>query len=154
MGIQGVTRGCRGLQGVTRGYRGLQGVTRGDREWQGVTGELQRIIETFFCLERSQILFLGLFCIKIKVEEILNFWPKPWTNPFGKNSNFVGFWNRCFCCSERLVCYINLILGGYKGLQGVTRGYRGLQGLQGVTGDDKGLQGVKGGLQSSIETFF
>ena len=29
--------------------------------------------------------------------------------------------------------------GGDKGLQGVTRGYRG---LQGVTGGDKGLQGV------------
>ena len=66
MGIQGVTRGYRGLQGVTRGYRGLQGVTRGDRG-------LPRILETFFYLERSQILFLGLFCIKMKVEEISNF---------------------------------------------------------------------------------
>ena len=39
--------------------------------------------------------------------------------------------------------------GGYKGLQGVTRGEKGLQGvtrgkkgLQGVTWGDKGLQGV------------
>ena len=30
----------------------------------------------------------------------------------------------------------------YRGLQGITGGYRGLQGLQGVTGGDKGLQGV------------
>ena len=45
---------------------------------------LKRIIETVFYLERSQILFLGLFCIKIKVEEISNFLPKRWTNPFGK----------------------------------------------------------------------
>ena len=50
----------RGLQGVTGGYKLLQGVTRGDRG-------LQRIIETFFSLERSQILVLCLFCIKIKV---------------------------------------------------------------------------------------
>ena len=78
-GLQGVTRGYRGLQGVTRGYRGLQGVTRGDR---GLTRDyrgLQRIIETFFffkyrfILERSQILFLGLFCLKRKVKEISNF---------------------------------------------------------------------------------
>ena len=60
IGIQGVTRGCRGLQGVTGGHKGLQGDTRG-------------IIETFFEVERSQILFLGLFCIEIKVKEILNF---------------------------------------------------------------------------------
>ena len=31
------------------------------------------------------------------------------------------------------------VTGGYKGLQGVTKVYRG---LQGVTGGDKGLQGV------------
>ena len=30
--------------------------------------------------------------------------PKPWT--LCKNANFVGFWNRCFSCSERLVCYL------------------------------------------------
>ena len=29
MGIQGVTKGCRGLQGVTGGYKELQGVTGG-----------------------------------------------------------------------------------------------------------------------------
>ena len=51
-----MTGADKGLQGVTRGYMGLQ-----------------RIIETFFQLERCQILFLGLFCIKIKVEEISNF---------------------------------------------------------------------------------
>ena len=45
---------------------------------------LQRIIETFFFLERSQKVFLGLFCLKMKVEEISNFGPKRWTNPFGK----------------------------------------------------------------------
>ena len=73
MGIPGVTRGCRGLQWVTGGYKGSQGRSLGDKGLQGVTGGLQRIIETFFQLERSQILFLGLFCIKIKVEEISNF---------------------------------------------------------------------------------
>ena len=76
-----------GIQGVTRGYKWLQGVTRGHKGWHGVTGSyrgLKRIIETFFELQRSQILFLALFCIKVKVEEISNFWPKRWTNPFGK----------------------------------------------------------------------
>ena len=77
MRIQVVTWGYRWLQGVTRGYKGWQGVTRG---YSG----LQRIIETFFLLERSQILFFRLFCIKIKVEEISNFWSKRWTNTFGK----------------------------------------------------------------------
>ena len=43
-----------GLQGVTGGYKGLQGVTSGDK---GVTGGLQRIIETFFSLERSLYTF-------------------------------------------------------------------------------------------------
>ena len=87
MGIQGVTKGYRGLQGVTRGYRGLQGDTRGYKGLQGVTGVyngLQGVTKGllgiskdyrnfFFELERSQILFLGLFCIKIKVEGISNF---------------------------------------------------------------------------------
>ena len=73
IGIQGVTRGYRGLQGVTRGYRGLQGVTRVDRgATRGYRG-LKRIIETFFLLERSQIVFLGLFFFKRKVKEISNF---------------------------------------------------------------------------------
>ena len=77
MGIQGVTRDYRRLQGVTRGYKGLHGVTRrykrvtgGDKGLQGVTKDYRNF---FFELERSQILFLGLFCIKIKVEEISNF---------------------------------------------------------------------------------
>ena len=38
IGIQGVTRGCRGLQGVTGGYKGLQGMTGGDKGLKGVTG--------------------------------------------------------------------------------------------------------------------
>ena len=77
----------------------------------------------------------------------------------------MGFRNRCFGCSEGLVCYIKRqksffddlfsrsvtweyrglqgVTGGYKGLKGVTRSYRG---LQGVTGGDKGLHRI-------IETF-
>ena len=58
--------GYRGLQGVTGGYKGLQGVTGGYRG-------LQRIIENVFLQKGYQILFLGLSCIKIKVEEISNF---------------------------------------------------------------------------------
>ena len=86
-GLQGLTGGYKGLRGVTGGYKWWQGVTSGDKGWQGLARRyrgLQRIIQTFFYPERSQILFLGLFCIKIKVEQISNFWPKRWTNPFGK----------------------------------------------------------------------
>ena len=68
-GLQGVTRGYKGLQGITGAYEGLQGVTRGDKRLQGVAKDYRK----FFKVERSQILFLGLFCIKIKVEEISNF---------------------------------------------------------------------------------
>ena len=60
MGLQGVTGGYRGLQGVSGGYKGLQGVT-GD--YNGLHKEL----------ERPQILFLDLFRLKIKVDEISNF---------------------------------------------------------------------------------
>ena len=70
MGIEGVTKGYRGLQGVPRGNKGLQGVTGSEKGLQGFTKDY-RIF--FLELERSQILFLGLFCIKIKVEEISNF---------------------------------------------------------------------------------
>ena len=55
---------------MTGGYKGLQGVRGGDKGLQGVTKDYRNF---FFQLERSQILFLGLFCIKIKVEEISNF---------------------------------------------------------------------------------
>ena len=68
--LQGVTGAYKGLQRVTGGYKGLQGVTGGDKGLQGVTKDYRNF---FFELERSQILFLGLFCIKIKVEEISNF---------------------------------------------------------------------------------
>ena len=34
---------------------------------------------------------------------------------------------------------------GYRGLQGDTRGYKGLRRLQGVTGSYRGLQGVTTG---------
>ena len=69
----------------------------------------------------------------------------------------MGFLNRRFSCSERLVYYIKRretffhdlfsrsmtweyrgllgVTGGYKGLHGVTRGYKG---LQGVTRGDRG----------------
>ena len=58
--------------------------------------------------------------------------------------------------------YWRLIFTIYDmGIQGVTRGYRGLKevtggykGLQGVKGGDKVLQGVTRGLQRIIETFF
>ena len=68
-GLQRVTRGYRGLLGVTMGDKGLQGVTMGDNGWQGVTKDYKN----FFLSRTFPDTFLGLFCIKIKVEEILNF---------------------------------------------------------------------------------
>ena len=69
-GLDGVAGSYKGLQGVTRGYKGLQGVTRGDKGLQRVTKDYRNFL---FQLERSRILFVGLFCIKIKVVEISNF---------------------------------------------------------------------------------
>ena len=69
MGIHGVTGGYKRLQGVTRGYSGLQGLTGGDKELQGVTKDYRN----FFLTRTFPDLFLSLFCIKIKVEEISNF---------------------------------------------------------------------------------
>ena len=68
-GLQGVTGGYKGLQGVTGGYKGLKGITRGNKALQGV----QRIIEYFFLTRTFPDTFFGLFCIKIKVEEISKF---------------------------------------------------------------------------------
>ena len=103
-----------------------------------------------------------------------NHGPKPWlwlwlfdqNQNLWKNPIFVGFWNRCFCCSERLVCYkkdrksffhhlfSRSMTWEYRGLQGVTEGYKGLQGvtggykrLQGVKRGDRGWQGVTGGYK-------
>ena len=60
-----------GIQGVTRGYRGLQelqGGTGGGKRLQGVTKDYRN-----FLLTRTFPDTFGLFCIKIKVEEISNF---------------------------------------------------------------------------------
>ena len=72
-GYRGVRRGYRRLQGVTGGYEGLQEVTKGYRRLQGATEGYKGLQKTCFLTRTSQILFLGLFCIKIKVEGISNF---------------------------------------------------------------------------------
>ena len=87
------TEGYKELQDVTGGYKGLQGVTKDYRNF-------------FLELERSQILFLGLFYIKIKVEEI----------------------------SKRVTRSYKMLQGvtrGYRGLQWVTGGDKRLQGVTG-----------------------
>ena len=68
-GLQGLSGGYKGLQGVTRGYSWLQGVRRGEEGLQGVTKDYRN----FFLTRTFPDTFFGLFCIKIKVEEILNF---------------------------------------------------------------------------------
>ena len=75
-GLQGVPGGCKGytglkgVQGITGGYKGLKVITRGYRDLGGFT---RRCRKTFFYLQRPHILFLAIFCITIKVEEISNF---------------------------------------------------------------------------------
>ena len=78
--FQGVTYGYRGLQMVTTANSGLQGVTGGYRKLQGDTKgykglhDLQMITKNLFYNKNvPQILFLGQFCIKIKVRKISNF---------------------------------------------------------------------------------
>ena len=82
MGIQGVTRGFRRLQRVTRGYRRLQ-----------KTGFLTRTSpDTFSCL----------FSIKIKFEEIFNFWQKRWYEPCGQMTVLCVFETAVFDSPEGL----------------------------------------------------
>ena len=88
-GLQGVPGGYKGLQGVTGGYKGLQRVTGGYRR-------LQRIIETLFWVERSQILFLKLFCQKNQIWRNLKLLTKTMDYSLWKNSNFAFFINSCF----------------------------------------------------------
>ena len=64
-----MARSYRGLQGVTRGYRGLQEVTGGDKGFQGVAKDYRN----FFLTRTFPDTIFGLFCIKIKVQEISNF---------------------------------------------------------------------------------
>ena len=74
-----MTRGHWGLQGVTGGYKRLQRVTGGYKQLQGVTGDEKGLqgftkdYRNFFLSRTFQDTFFGLFCIKIKVEQISNF---------------------------------------------------------------------------------
>ena len=44
-----------------------------------------------FVLKYRRRLFLGLYCLKKKVEKLRFFGPKPWVNPFAKMSIFRLF---------------------------------------------------------------
>ena len=79
-GLQLVPRGYIRLQGVSDGYNGQHWVTRGFWGLQEITGGykglhgLQMIAKNLFYNSNvPQILFLGQFCIKIKVQKISNF---------------------------------------------------------------------------------
>ena len=76
-----MTGGAKGLQKVTGGHNGLQGVTKDYRN--------------LFLTRTFPILFLGLFCIKIKVEEISTFDQNDGLTLL-KNSNFAFFVNSSF----------------------------------------------------------
>ena len=89
-GLHGVTRGYRGLQGVTRGYKGLQGITGGYKGLQGVTGGdkgLQEVtidFTNFFVTRTFPDTFSWSIVHKNQSWRNLKFWPKRWTNPYGK----------------------------------------------------------------------
>ena len=111
-----------------------------------------------FKRQRKQIVFLLLYFIKKIFNNICNFGPKPWTNPFGKMGIFWVFESDVFMVQTGLffdikrqkIVFLRFIFRVYNmGIQGVTRGDRRLQrltrgdrGLQGLTGGYKGLQGV------------
>ena len=129
-----------------------------------------------FLLRTSPNTFSWCILHKTNRSQNFQFLTKTMDKPLCKNANFVRFWHRYLCCSERLVCYIEhqksffhdlfsrSITWKYRGLQGVTGGYRGLQGItrgykgsQGVTRGYKGCQGLTRGyrgLQWIIESFF
>ena len=91
--------------------------------------------------------FSGCILHQTKQKKNLKFWPTSWTNPFGKNANFVNFTptfsffrKACFLCKTSKIFFFRSIFRfydmGIQGLQGVTRGGRG---WQGVTGGYEGL---------------
>ena len=119
-----------------------------------------------FLTRTSPNTFSGFILHNTKGSKNFQFLIKTMDELLWKNANFLGFWNRRFCCSEGLVWYIKCrksffqhllsrsmtweyrglqrVTSSYKGLQGVTKGYRG---LQGVTEGDRGWQGVTGGYK-------
>ena len=133
--LQGVTGGYKGLQGVkgvTKGYRELQGVKRGYKGWHGVTRryrELQRIIKSLFLTRTFPDTFSWSFLHK----------NQSWRN-------FENFWNRWFCFSERLFCYINRRKSCFHDLfsRSMTWEYRGLRRVTGLTGGIRGYMGLQG----------
>ena len=119
-----------------------------------------------FLKRTSPNTFSGCILHKTTRSQNFQFLTKTMDYPLCKNANFVGCWNRCFSCSERVVCYIKrpksffhdlflrFMTWEYRGLQGVTGGYKA---LQGVRRSYKGWQGVtrgNRGLQRIIATFF
>ena len=68
-GLQGVTGSYKGLQGGYKGFQGVHRVTRGDKGLQKVTKDFRN----FFLTRTFPDTFFGLFCRKIKVEQISNF---------------------------------------------------------------------------------
>ena len=66
-----------------------------------------RLERLLFNLKRNQTPFLALFRQKRKEKKMTNFWPKPWTNPFGK-MQIVRLSYRCFHRLERLLFILNV----------------------------------------------
>ena len=120
---------------------------------------LERLV---YWRERHQIVFQGVIWLKRNVNKISNFWPKLWTNPFGKMP-ILGFLKWMFSLSRKAcllykrskIVFSRFIFTiYYMGIQGVSRGYMGLQrvtrgykGIQEVTWCYRGLQGVTEGYK-------
>ena len=125
-----------------------------------------------FLTRTSPNTFCGFILHNTKRSKNFQFLTKTMDEPLRKNANFVGFWNRCFPCEERLVCYTERrksfshhlfswsMTWEYSRLPGVTRGYKGLQGVkrihkgfQGVTMGDTGWQGMTGSFKGLYKLF-
>ena len=81
--------------------------------WTSCFYSLERRFST---LEYCKRLFSGLYCLKINVEKMAIFEPKPLVNPFGKMSIFFTFWTFCFHSLERLFSNLEYRKRHFSGL--------------------------------------
>ena len=91
-----------------------------------------------FLTRTSPNIFSLCILHKTKRQQNFKFWTKSMDQLLSKNGIFLGCLKRCFHSWERFVFYIKrrksffhdlflrFIIWGYKTLQGVTKGYRGL----------------------------
>ena len=122
----------RGLQGVKGGYKGLQGATGGDKGLQGVTKDYRN----FFLTRTFPDTFsLSILQKKSKLKNSQIFDQNDGLTPLEKcqfcgvlKAMFSLLRNACLLYKTSKIVFSRFIFTIYEmGIQGVTRGYRGLQ---------------------------